>query len=138
EIRPLKGLSILSRAGATLNYSNTYRFDGIGSVAYTYSNAGIARGRITQNRHIGYQWENILTYNFTVVNDHDFTITGVTSYYDDQRTNTEMIQSNITNNSFKWYNFLNDPENTVATSSYEMERVFGLLGRINYSYLGRY
>ena len=137
EIKPLKGLTFLSRAGVHLNYSNTYRFDGIGSVSYTYSNAGIAKARVTQNHFTGYQWENILTYNFKLKKVHDFTFTGVTSYYHNQNTNTEMNQSNITSNNFKWYKFSGD-QNTTATSSYIMSKTFGLLGRINYSYQGKY
>jgi len=137
EVRPIKGLSILSRAGVQLNYSNTYRFDGIGSVSYTYSNAGIAKARVTQNRFQGYQWENILTYNRKLWKDHDFTFTAVTSWYHNQNTNTEMSQSNITSNNFKWYKFTGDA-NTTATSSYTMSKTFGLLARLNYSYLGRY
>jgi hypothetical protein len=137
EIRPIKGLTILSRAGAHLNYSNTYRFDGIGSVAYTYSNAGIAKAEVNQNRYQGYQWENILTYNHKFANVHDVTFTGVTSWYYNQNTNTEMNQTGITSNNFKWYRFTGDA-NTTATSSYTMSKTFGLIGRINYSYKGKY
>ncbi len=137
EIRPLRGLTFLSRAGAHLNYSNSYRFDGIGSVNYTYQGQ-IARAQITQNRFQGYQWENILTYNMKVAGDHDFTFTGVSSWYYNQNTNTAMSQSNIPSNNFMWYNFRNDPPNTVATSSYTMSKTLGLMGRMNYSYLGRY
>jgi TonB-linked SusC/RagA family outer membrane protein len=137
ELRPIKGLTFLSRAGAQLNYSNTYRFDGIGSVSYTYSNAGIAKARVNQNRFQGYQWENILTYNFKLRKVHDFTFTGVSSYYHNQNTSTEMNQTNITSNNFKWYKFTGD-QNTTALSSYTMSKTLGFLGRINYSYLGRY
>jgi TonB-linked SusC/RagA family outer membrane protein len=137
EIRPIKGLSIISRAGAHLDYSNTYRFDGIGSVSYTYSNAGVAKARVIQNRFQGYQWENILTYNLKLANVHDFTFTGVSSWYYNQNTNTEMNQSNILSNNFKWYKFTGDA-NTTALSSYTMSKTFGLLGRINYSYLSKY
>lgn len=137
EVRPIKGLTLLSRAGVHLNYSNTYRFDGIGSVSYTYNNAGIARAQVTQNHYKGYQWENILTYKFRLKNDHDFTFTGVTSYYHNQNTNTQMVQTNITSNNFKWYKFSGD-QNTTATSGYTMSKTFGLLGRINYSYQGKY
>ena len=137
EIRPIKGLTFLSRAGVHLNYLNTYRFDGIGSVSYTYANAQIAKARVNQNRYQGYQWENILTYNFKVANVHDFTVTGVSSWYYNQNTNTEMNQSNITSNNFKWYKFTGDA-NTTALSSYNMSKTIGYIGRINYSYLGKY
>jgi len=137
EVRPVKGLTFLSRAGVQMNYSNSYRFDGIGSVNYTYTNAGIAKARINQNRFQGLQWENILTYNLKLAEDHDFTFTGVTSWYDNQNTNTEMNQSNITSNNFKWYKFTGDV-NTTAISSYNMSKTLGLMGRVNYSYLGKY
>ncbi len=137
EIRPIAGLTFLSRAGAQLNFSDTYRFDGIGSVSYTYTNAGIAKASVVQNRYQGYQWENVLTYRFTVAKHHDFTFTGVSSWYYNQNTNTTMNQSNILSNNFKWYKFTGDV-NTTATSSYNMSKTFGLLGRINYSYMGKY
>ncbi|HWI91041.1 MAG TPA: TonB-dependent receptor [Flavisolibacter sp.] len=137
EIKPIKGLTLLSRAGAHIDYLNTYRFDGIGSVAYTYNNAGIAKAQINQNRYQGYQWENILTYNRKFADVHDVTFTGVTSWYYNQNTNTEMDQSGITSNNFKWYRFTGDA-NTIAISSYTMSKTFGLIGRINYSYMGKY
>ncbi len=137
EIRPLRGLTLLSRAGAHLNYTNGYRFDGIGSVNYTYQGQ-IPKAQINQNRYQGYQWENILTYNLKVASKHDFTFTGVSSWFYNQNTNTTMSQSNILNNNFMWYNFRNDPINTVALSSYTMSKTLGLMGRVNYSYLGKY
>lgn len=137
EIRPIKGLTILSRGGVRMDYSNTYRFDGVGSVNYTYVNANTARARINQNRYQQYQWENVLTYNYLLGNDHDFTFTGVTSYFHNQNTNTEMNQTNIANNKFKWYRFSGDV-NTTSLSSYTMSKTFGLMGRINYAYKGKY
>ncbi len=137
ELKPIKGLSFLSRAGLWLNYSNNYQFDGIGSVNYTYANAGIARATVNQNRSYGYHWENILTYNFMIARQHEFTLTGVTTWDHGQNLNTSMYQSNILTNNFKWYNFMGDV-NTTATSSYTMSKTLGYVGRLNYSYLGRY
>ncbi len=136
EIKPIKGLSFLSRLGTQLSYANSYRFDGIGSVSYTYVNANIAKAKVDQNRSYGYQWENILNYNFRW-REHDFTFTGASSWFHVQNFNTTMNQNNITGNNFKWYKFTGDA-NTVSSSSYTMAKTFGLLGRINYSYLGKY
>ncbi|MBW4889948.1 TonB-dependent receptor [Mucilaginibacter sp. HMF5004] len=137
EVRPIKGLSILSRAGVHMDYSNSYRFDGIGSVSYTYANANIAKAKVNQDRYEGLQWENILTYNLKVRKDHELTFTGVTSYYYNQNNKTEMNQSNITSNNFEWYKFTGDV-NTTAITSYTMSKSFGLIGRLNYSYKGKY
>lgn len=137
EVKPIKGLSILSRAGVQLNNSNTYRFDGIGSVSYTYNNSQIARAQITQNQYKEYQWENILTYIFKLKNQHNFTFTGVSTYYHWQNTSTGMTQTNISSNNFKWYRFRGDA-NTTATSDYTMRKTLGLVARLNYSYQGKY
>jgi TonB-linked SusC/RagA family outer membrane protein len=137
EVRPIKGLSILSRAGVQLNYSDNYLFQGIGSVPYTYSNANIARAAITQNRYTGLQWENVLTYDFRIKEDHHFTFTGVSSYYYNQNLYTQMLESNITSNNFEWYKFTGDV-NSTATSSYTMSKTIGYVGRLNYSYKDKY
>jgi TonB-linked outer membrane protein, SusC/RagA family len=137
EIRPIKGLSFLSRLSTWLNFSNNYRFDGIGSVNYTYNNANIAKAEVHQNRSTGYQWENILTYNFKVKDDHDFTVAGITSWYHNQNTYTDMYQSGILSNNFKWYKFTGDI-NTTAETSYDMTKTLGFIGRLNYSYQGKY
>lgn len=136
EIKPFKGLSLLTRLGTQLSFSSGYRFDGVGSVSYTYANANIAKAQIAQNRSWGYQLENILTYHLKV-KEHDFTFTGVSSWFDVQNNNTTMNQSNIISNNFKWYKFTGDA-NTIASSSYTMAKTFGLMGRINYSYIGKY
>jgi TonB-linked SusC/RagA family outer membrane protein len=137
EVRPLKGLSFLSRLSTVLSYANTYKFDGIGSVNYTYNNAGIAKAEVDQNRSLGYQWENILTYNLKIATDHAITVTGATSWYHNQNTITSMFQSNILSNNFKWYKFTGDV-NTTATSSYNMTKTLGFIGRVSYAYRGKY
>jgi TonB-linked SusC/RagA family outer membrane protein len=137
EIRPLKGLTFLSRAGAHMDYSNNYLFNGVGSVGYQYLTPGVTNAQITQNRYQGYQWENILTYNFKLANVHDFTFTGVSSWYYNQNTLTQMSQTGVNSNNFKWYNFTGD-STTKATSSYNMTKTIGYIARLNYSYLGKY
>lgn len=137
EIRPIRGLTFLSRLSVWLNYTNNYRFDGIGSVNYTYANANIAKAEVHQDRQTGYQWENILTYNFKVRNDHQFTVQAISAWYDNRVTNTDMLQSNILSNNFRWYKFTGDA-NTTAASEYSMVKTLGFIGRINYSYLGKY
>ncbi len=137
ELRPIKGLTFLSRAGVHLDYSTNYRFDGIGSVAYTYTNANIAKASIKQNRDELLQWENILTYNFKVLKDNEFALTAATTYYYDQAPTSQMNQSNITQNNFEWYKFTGDV-NTTALSGYTMQKTMAYIGRINYSYKGKY
>ena len=145
EIRPLKGLTILSRLGATLNYTRTNYFQGIGSYQYHNTSGADATGtnanvyaRITQNRSYNYKWENVITYNFQIKQDHDFTITAVTSWNHNQSDETMQQETNISDNAYLWHNMGLNNDYVTASSEYEMSKGFGLVGRINYSYKGKY
>jgi TonB-linked SusC/RagA family outer membrane protein len=145
EIRPLKGLTILSRLSANLGYSRTNFFQGVNS--YRFYNSGGKTGvtddnviaRITQSHTYNYKWENVLTYNFKVAEDHDFTITGVTSWNHNQNEGTMQQETAITDNAYLWHNMgMNGASKSTITSGYTMSKGLGLVGRIAYSYLGKY
>ncbi len=145
EITPVKGLTILSRIGANLEYSRNNYFQGQGSYQY-YTASGISAtgtnssvyAQITQNRSYGYKWENILTYNFKLYNDHEFTVTGVSSYSDYQSDYSTMKQTNIDSNKYLWYNMLSSSTYSSNYTSYSMSKGLGLIGRLNYAYKGKY
>ena len=143
ELTPLKGLSIISRVGASLNYTRGNYFQGEGSYQYYVAGGTNANGvtsdvyaSITQNRGYSYKWENVLTYNFKIKDVHDFTVTGVTSWNHNQSDDTFQKQTNIVDNKMLWH-AMNSKAGEV-TSGYSMSKGLGLMGRINYSYLGRY
>jgi TonB-linked SusC/RagA family outer membrane protein len=143
ELRPLKGLTFQSRIGATLAYTRANSFVGMGS--YQYYNAGDTNGtsanvyaQINQTRNYNYKWENILTYNFKVANDHDFTVTAVTSWNHNRQEYTSQKETNISDNAFLWHNMGVNNDNFTGSSSYTMSKGFGLIGRVNYSYKGKY
>lgn len=145
RVTPLKGLSFESRLSFSLNNSKSNRFDGIGSYNY-YNNAPEADGTTTSTKvyasvatgnTTNYKWENILTYNFKVAKDHDFTLTGVTSWSHNRYEYTYAYADQLTANEYLWHN-LGAGQNQKAQSSYTMSKSLGFVGRINYSYLGRY
>lgn len=145
ELTPVKGLTILSRIGTTLNFLRNNYFQGEGSYQY-YTAAGATTSgtnenvyaAITQKRNYNYKWENIITYNFKIKNDHDFTVTGVTSWNHDQFDNSYMKQTNISDNKFLWHKM--NPQSQYASNetSYTMSKGLAFVGRLNYSYLGKY
>lgn len=145
ELTPVKGLTILSRVGTTLNFIRNNYFQGEGSYQY-YTSAGATTSgtnenvfaAITQNRNYNYKWENIITYNFKIKNDHDFTVTGVTSWNHDQFDKSYMKQSNISDNKFLWHNMNPQSQYSSNETSYNMSKGMAFVGRINYSYLGKY
>jgi len=140
KITPFKGFTWESRVNATLTYSKSNSFQGAGSYNFVKAGGNIStdtNAAITQNRTYSYKWENILTYNFTITKDHNFTVTGVTSWNHDRYENSRMEGTGITNNEYLWHN-LGNAISHKNTSSYSMSKGMGYIGRINYSFLGRY
>lgn len=145
RINPIKGLTFESRLGLSLAYYKTNQFDGIGSYQY-YDKDKTADGVSTSNNVTAsvenynianYKWENILTYNFNIKQNHQFTVTAVTSWNHNRQEYTYASADHITSNKYLWHN-LGAAENHTVDSRYTMSKGIGLVGRINYSFLGRY
>ena len=142
EVRPFKGFSIQSRVNASLNFNRTNYFQGIGSYQYYVADGPDATktstnvfARINNNRSYNYKWENIFNYGFTINNEHNIAITGVTSWNHNKNDQAQQYQDNIKNNSYLWHNMNG---NGQVYSNYTMSKGMGLVGRVNYSYLSKY
>ena len=145
RVNPLKGLTFESRLSLSLAFRKNNRFDGIGSYAYYnadrnadgVSTSANVQAYVENYNTYNYKWENILTYNFKIGQDHDFTVTGVTSWNHNRREYTRAGSSSLTDNTYLWHN-LGSGSNQQAQSSYVMSKGMGYVGRINYSYQGKY
>ncbi|NDV80633.1 TonB-dependent receptor [Bacteroides sp. 51] len=143
ELKPLKGLSIISRVGAAIEDSRNNYFQGMGSYQY-YTMSGAAStgtnsnvyAQVKETRNYNYKWENIVTYNFTLLDDHDFTVTGVTTWNHNRRDIALAKQDNITDNKYMWHNI--GGTNSSSETEYQMSKGMGYIGRVSYSYKGRY
>lgn len=135
ELKPIKGLSILSRLNGSLNISKARVFNGIDS--YNYYQNGITNASITDYMNYNYKWENIFTYNFNLDEKHDFTVTGVTSWSHNQQDYDYMYGEGITDNKYLWYN-MDATTNQTIDSKHLTSKGMRYVGRINYSYLGKY
>lgn len=145
EVTPLKGLSIISRIGTTLNFLRNNYFQGEGSYLYYVNSGPLSKGTneqvyatVTQDRNYNYKWENIVTYNFNIKEMHDFTVTGVTSWNHDQYDRTYMKQTHIADNKFLWHNMDAQSKNSFNETSYNMSKGMAYVGRLNYSFMGKY
>ena len=144
RITPLKGLSIESRVNASLTFNKANRFVGIGSYQYYKNNGALTTGTnssvyatVSNTNTYNYKWENIISYNFQINEDHDFTITGVTSWNHNRQEYTYSYADSFTTNTYLWHN-LGAGSNQQTSSSYTMSKGMGLVGRISYSYQGKY
>lgn len=147
RVTPIKGLTWESRLNASLVYNTHNYFQGEGSYLYYNANAD-AQGTnanvfayVDQSNSANYKWENILTYNFTLNQDHNFTVTGVTSWNHNRESTIYGRGSNLSSNTYLWHNLDEsgaNRTNTYATSDYVMSKGLGFVGRVNYSYMGKY
>ena len=123
-----------------VDYSRSNSFQGDGSYNFYKAGGNVetdTNAKITQNRSYNYKWENIVTYNFNIAKIHEFTLTGVSTWNHNQTDNTEMTGTGIANNKYLWEG-LEKAAVQKNSSSYTMSKGVGLVGRINYSLLGRY
>lgn len=140
ELRPFKGFSILSRLNLTYVNSISNNFTGIGSYDY-YNNTASSSdtfAEVSRSTATNYKWENIFTYNFQVAKAHDFTVTFVTSYDHNRTESTYQKETNISDNAYLWHKMGLNPAYFTGNSGYTMSKGMGYIGRINYSYLGKY
>lgn len=140
ELRPIKGLTFITRAGGALSYSRKNQFTGEGSVQWYKANQtedGI-KATITDSRSYNYKWENILTYNFKIADVHDITLTAVSTYNHNQSDKVVLYQKGVSDNKYLWHNILDGNSSTSGNSTYSMSKGMGYVGRINYSFMGKY
>lgn len=150
RITPLKGMTIESRISGKWEYSTKNKFIGYGSYQF-YDAAGTGAlnapktetanytsASVENSRNWGYTWENILTYNFKMAQEHDFTFTAVTTWSDNQTEKSKSEATGITSNTYYWTNLEAATGNRTVTSGYSMSKRMGYVARLNYSYLGRY
>lgn len=136
EINPLKGLTFKSIVGITLGAGR----EGLYSSDHTYSALTASdpvRAEYSTSLNYRYVWDNILNYNTTIAQDHSLGITLATSWTDQQKETSFAKSTDFLYDDYLWYN-LKAGKNPEVASSYEMKRLFSLIGRVNYAYKGRY
>lgn len=97
----------------------------------------VAYGEATNKTGYNYKWENIVTYHNTFNKDHDLTVTGVTSWNYNQSEEYYVYGENPATNDMLWY-ALQNADNKKLNSKYLMSKGMGFIGRVNYSYKGKY
>lgn len=141
---PLKGLTFETRLNISLGYSKANKFEGIGSYS-DYDNAG---NGVDTNKNVyasvgntnttNYKWENILTYNLSIADKHNLTFTGVTSWNHNRKEYSYAYQNNLASNAYLWHGIGSNTQYTDAKTTYTMSKGLSYVGRVNYSYEGKY
>lgn len=138
ELTPLKGLTFKSVLGTTLSSSRNGVFFGKKSIANITSGYDAPLAEIYNKAGYAYRWENILTYNFTIAKDHDFGITGITSWSKNQDEANESHAQGQELASQSFHNLGAGTEKVVVKSGFTQTQSMSYALRLNYSYKGRY
>lgn len=137
ELTPLKGLKFRSQLNGTLNHKRVGTYWGANSTAKPPTYAGSPDADITHSDGYSYTWENILSYNITVAKDHDFGLTGVTSWQKEQDESAQANGWSQDLDSWQYWRLIAATGMRIE-SSYTQTQKMSYALRFNYSYKGRY
>lgn len=137
ELTPLKGLKFRTQLNASLSHTRRGTYFGEKAADFKPTYAGTPHAEVYNDDGYSYNWENIISYNLTVAKDHDFAVTGVTSWQHN------VDESFVTGGSGQDLDAWSFWRLTAATaqhieSDYAQTQKMSYALRFNYSYKGRY
>ena len=135
EISPIKGLTLRSVLGGY--FRNTKQGVYVGPASWEGLQTGTT-ARIPNKLTYNYKWQNILTYNFQVADDHDFTVTGVTEWSKDRFEGVDANAFGFDSNTYAYHNLGAATGTPTVSSSFVGSQMMSYAARLNYSYKGKY
>lgn len=134
EVKPSQNLTLRSTFAANISDSDYGHFNS----KYTIDGKGAnSRSEVTNSRNRFISWENIATYN-KEINEHAFTVTGVTSYISNQASSSYAGGNNQLLESQYYHNISGAGQNMYMGSGYTEYSLVSFSGRLNYSWKGKY
>lgn len=135
---PVKGLSARSnfgynyRSGFNGTYYGRNTFDG-------REQAGLAGGKasISNSHYYDYTWENLLKYD-RQIGDHRFDFTGLFSIQADRTINSGQSGEGFVTDDTEYFMMSTAARNILNSSSMEDKSMLSYMGRLNYSFKGKY
>ncbi len=138
EISPVKNLTLRSNFGANLGNSRRGEFQGLNSFNALRESWTDSRITYSTGMNYSYIWENILNYNFNVAKDHQFALTGVTSWADNRSESSYLSGLGLDYEEFMYYNMGAVKNMNSYGNGFIQTKRMSYAGRMNYSYKGKY
>lgn len=135
EVTPIEGLTFRSVLGGY--FRNTKQGVYVGPKSWEGLQTGTT-ARIPNALSYDYKWQNILTYNFTVADDHNFTVTGVTEWSKDRTERVEATAFGFDSDTYGYHNLGAGTGTPTVSSSFVGTQMMSYVARVNYSYKGKY
>lgn len=134
ELRPFEGFTLRSTLGAIFSTNELGSYYG----RNTIDGAGTrSQASITNNQSRNLSWENVFTYK-RAIQDHSFTVTGVTSYLSFTNTSSFAGGNNQLIPAQYFYNLGAANQNPFWGSGYTQNKLISFTGRVNYSFRDKY
>ena len=137
EITPFKGLSYRTQLNGSLGHGRQGTYWGNLCHANRPTYAGSPHAQIQNSDSYSYTWENILSYNFSIANDHNIGVTGVTSWQKNSNEYTNADGSGQDLDIWKYWRLLAANSQRVESGLTTTQKMSYAL-RFNYSYKGKY
>ncbi|MGE4587129.1 MAG: TonB-dependent receptor [Mangrovibacterium sp.] len=137
EITPVKGLSVKSVLSSYLNYSRQGLYKG--ALSADGYGEGKSSAQVVNDNKYNYKWENIINYSFDINGEHNFVLTGVTSWAKNQQESSSILGYDLSWDKYLFHNLgATDLQSRVASSSFIRTQMMSYVARVNYNYKGRY
>ena len=138
DIRPVKGLTIRSQFNTHLTNASSGSYKDKGhSTELNTTKQSVASETKSNGTYV--EWNNIITYNFTVADDHHFGITALTAWNKSMKDELSGSDKDQLVGSNLWWNLgSGDQTQRGLGSGYTQTQNFSYAGRINYNYKGKY
>lgn len=136
EYKPIEGLSIRSNFGTNLTNDRQGRYDD--ATSFRQRNALRSISEANMNFIRFFNFDNIITYN-KEINDHNFTITGVTNYIQRDADGLSAMGFDQVLPSQLFYNLgATEPTSRTISSNYTGHNMMSYAARLNYIYQDKY
>ena len=130
---PIVGLSLKTTFSPYIQNTKRGRYQGSNTPFRTFRDPA---ANLTQSESMSYVWDNQITYNKTI-NDHQF---NAMALYSMSMSKYESSYISVENLPFEslWHNLGSATDIIQVTSGYSKSTLLSLLGRLNYTYKGKY
>lgn len=136
ELTPLKGLRFKSTVSGYFNARKEGLY--IGSKSYEHMEKDPISASIPNTLSYRFKWENVLSYNFTINDDHDFALTAVSEWSKNRTERVTATATGFDSDSFGYHNLGAGTGTPTVSSSYVGNQKMSYVARANYSYKGKY
>ncbi|MFC6099229.1 TonB-dependent receptor [Olivibacter domesticus] len=138
EFSPIENLSLRSNFGAQLSNGRLGNFQNRNSYNLLSEGRTASEAAYTTNFNYNYIWENIINYHFNLVDDHEFTVTGISSWADNRFEENSLAGNGLDYDEFLFYNMGALQNLTARSNTYRQTKRLSFAGRLNYSFKGKY